>query len=266
MGAPREEELIEPELVSFPSPDAHRIPAWVYRGRGGGAQPVVLYFHGGPEAQERPGYKPFLQYLASRGISVVAPNIRGSTGYGKTYQRLIYRDWGNGDLRDFEAAAQWARAQPWADPQRLGVCGGSYGGFATLTCLARLPELWAVGVDAFGPSNLISLIETAPPTWWRLTRELIGDPEADREKLLAASPITYVDRIRAPLLVVQGAKDPRVVPAESEQIVERLRELGRPVEYEVFEDEGHGFTRHENEVRAYRMFAEFLERHLTASA
>jgi dipeptidyl aminopeptidase/acylaminoacyl peptidase len=265
-GAPLEDELVEPELVSVPSPDGHRIPAWLYPGAGDGPRPVVLNFHGGPEAQERPGYKPFMQYLCSRGITVVAPNIRGSTGYGRTYQRLIYKEWGRGDLRDFEAVAEWVRAQEWADPARLGVAGGSYGGFATLTCLARLPDLWAVGVDAFGPSNLISLIETVPPTWWRLTRELIGDPEADREQLLAGSPITYVDEIRAPLLVVQGAKDPRVVPAESERIVERLRELGRDVEYELFEDEGHGFTRHENELRAWRLFAGFLERHLVPVA
>jgi dipeptidyl aminopeptidase/acylaminoacyl peptidase len=262
MGAPREDELIEPELVAFPSSDGHAIPAWLYRAAGDGPRPVVLYIHGGPEAQERPGYKAFAQYLCSRGISVLAPNIRGSTGYGKSYQRLIYRDWGGGDLRDFQAAADWLRSSDWVDPERLGVVGMSYGGFAVLTCLSRLPELWAAGVDGFGPSNLVTLIETAPPWWWRMDLEQIGHPVEDRDRLLAASPLTYAEAIRAPLLVIQGAKDPRVVQAESDQLVDRLRALGRDVEYELFEDEGHGFTRYENEVRAWRLIVEFIERHL----
>ena len=263
MGALLEDELIEPELVSFPNEDGHEIPAWLYRAAATtGRQPVVLYVHGGPEAQERPGYKGFAQYLCSRGIGVLAPNIRGSTGYGKRYQRLIYRDWGGGDLRDFRAAADWLRSRDWIDADRIGVAGLSYGGFAVLTCLARLPELWAVGVDGFGPSNLVTLIETGPPWWRRMDEEVIGDPEADREHLLAGSPLTYADDIRAPLLVIQGAKDPRVVQAESDQLVDRLRALGRHVDYELFEDEGHGFTRYENEVRAWRLIVEFLERHL----
>jgi dipeptidyl aminopeptidase/acylaminoacyl peptidase len=261
-GAPPEGALVEPELVAFPTWDDREVPAWLYRAPGEGRRPVVIYIHGGPEAQERPGYQPLLQYLCSRGISVLAPNIRGSTGYGKSYQRLIYGDWGGGDLRDFEAAATWLKAQDWVDDERLGVAGGSYGGFATLSCLARLPELWAVGVDLFGPSNLISLISSAPPTWWRVVLELIGDPETQHDELVARSPLTYADDIRAPLLVIQGAKDPRVVPAESEQLVARLRDLGRPVEYELFEDEGHGFTRYPNVVRAFKLAAEFLERHL----
>jgi dipeptidyl aminopeptidase/acylaminoacyl peptidase len=265
MGAPRETELVEPELVAFPSADGHDIPAWLFRAERAGRQPVVLYIHGGPEAQERPGYKPFAQYLCSRGITVLSPNIRGSTGYGKSYQRLIYRDWGGGDLRDFRSAADWLRSRDWVDADRVGVAGLSYGGFAVLSCLARLPDLWAVGVDGFGPSNLVTLIETGPPWWRRMDEEMIGDPEADREHLVAGSPLTYAADIRAPLLVIQGAKDPRVVQAESDQLVDRLRELGTHVEYALFEDEGHGFTRYENEVRAWRLIVEFLERHLESA-
>jgi dipeptidyl aminopeptidase/acylaminoacyl peptidase len=257
-----EDELDEPELVSFPTWDGRDVPAWLYRPPAEGPAPVVLAIHGGPEAQERPAYDGLYQYLLSRGIGVLAPNIRGSTGYGKTYQRLIYRDWGGGDLRDFEAAAEWLRSQDWVDPGRIAVFGGSYGGFATLSCVSRLPEYWAAGVDIVGPSNLITFAGAVPPTWRRFIDSLLGNPVEDAEFLRERSPITYVEDIRAPLLVIQGAKDPRVVKAESDQIVERLRELGREVEYEVFEDEGHGFTRYANELRAWRLSAEFLERHL----
>lgn len=261
---PPDDELVQPELVAIPG-ERGDIPAWLYRAGGDGAAPAVMYVHGGPESQVRAGYLPIAQYLVSRGISVIAPNIRGSTGYGKTYQRSIYRDWGHGDLADFRAIGQWLLQQEWVDGTRLGVCGGSYGGFATLLCLSRLPDVWSVGVDVFGPSNLISLIATAPPTWYSVVREMIGDPDRDREKLLAGSPLTHADAIRAPLLVVQGAKDPRVVPAESEQLVERLRDLGRDVDYVLFDDEGHGFTRHENELRGWRLLGEFLERHLVGA-
>jgi dipeptidyl aminopeptidase/acylaminoacyl peptidase len=264
MGGLREEQMDSPELVRFPTWDGREIPAWLYRpdGADDGPVPVVLAIHGGPEAQERPSYRGLYQYLRSRGIGVLAPNIRGSTGYGKSYQRLIYHDWGGGDLRDFEAAADWLRGQDWVDPERLAVYGGSYGGFATLSCLSRLPELWAVGVDVVGPSNLVTFARAVPPTWKRFIAALLGDPDTEEEFLRERSPLTYVEDIRAPLLVMQGAKDPRVVQGESDQLVERLRELGREVEYEVFADEGHGFTRFANEVRAYRLAAEFLERHL----
>jgi dipeptidyl aminopeptidase/acylaminoacyl peptidase len=262
MGLPPAESMVEPELVAYPTWDGRDIPAWLFRAPVDGPHPVVMYVHGGPESQERAGYKPFAQYLCSRGISVLATNIRGSTGYGKTYQRMIHRRWGDVDLKDWEACATWLRGQDWVDQDRVGVLGGSYGGFAVLTCMSRLPHLFAAGVDVFGPSNLITLIETAPPTWRRMFRDWIGDAEEDREMLVAASPLTYADQIRSPLLVIQGAKDPRVVKAESDQLVERLRELGTPVEYEVFEDEGHGFTRYANELRAWKLMVEFLERHL----
>ncbi|HEY3181327.1 MAG TPA: S9 family peptidase [Gaiellaceae bacterium] len=263
IASPPEHELGEPVLVAFPTWDERDVSAWLYRpADADGRAPVVLSIHGGPEAQERPAYKPLYQYLRSRGIGVLAPNVRGSTGYGKTYQKLIYRDWGGGDLGDFEAAAEWLRSQDWVDPDRIAIFGGSYGGFATLTCLSRLPEHWAAGVDLFGPSNLITLAESAPPSWRRALDDLLGNPVADADLLRERSPLTYVEEIRAPLLVIQGAKDPRVVKAESDQIVERLRELGREVEYEVFDDEGHGFTRYANEIRAWRIAAEFLERQL----
>jgi dipeptidyl aminopeptidase/acylaminoacyl peptidase len=224
----------------------------------------VVAIHGGPEAQERPIYSPLYQYLASRGVAVLATNIRGSTGYGKTYQRLIQRDWGGGDLRDWDHAVQWLRGRDWVDPERIGVWGGSYGGFAVLSCVTRLPDYWAAAVDIFGPSNLITFAKAVPPTWKRLMKRFVGDPEEDAELLRERSPMTYIENTKAPLLVIQGAKDPRVVKGESDQLVEKLRSLGRTVEYIVFDDEGHGFTKRKNELATMRASADWLEKYLHA--
>lgn len=262
-----EEELADVELVSYPAFDGRDIPAWLYRPReANGSVPVVLSIHGGPEAQERPIYQPLYQYLVSRGIAVLATNIRGSTGYGKSYQRLVQRDWGGGDLKDWDYAVRWLREQDWVDSERIAVFGGSYGGFAVLTCVTRLPDYWAAAVDIFGPSNLITFAKAVPPTWRRMMKRFVGDPEEDAELLHERSPLTYIANVRAPLLVIQGAKDPRVVKPESDQLVEKLRELGRTVEYVVFDDEGHGFTKRPNELKAYRLSAEWLERHLLAES
>jgi dipeptidyl aminopeptidase/acylaminoacyl peptidase len=254
--------LRQPDLIDYESFDGRRIPAWLYRPGGDEPAPFALLVHGGPEAQEKASFRPFVQYLLSRGIGVLATNIRGSTGYGKTYQKLIHHDWGGGDLEDWRHAAEWLRAQPFVDPDRLAVFGGSYGGFATLTCVTRLPEYWRAAVDLVGPSNLVTFARAVPPQWRRFMARWVGDPESEEAFLVERSPITYVDQVRAALLVIQGANDPRVVQAESDQMVERLRGLGREVEYVVFEDEGHGFTRYANEVRAYRLTCEWLERHL----
>ncbi|MEW6045736.1 MAG: S9 family peptidase [Bacillota bacterium] len=267
LGGIPDEDLVVPELIGYPTFDGRRIPAWLYRPAGAGPgnpAPVVLSIHGGPEAQERPTYHPLYQYLLNRGIGVMAPNIRGSSGYGITYQRLIHRDWGGAELKDIEAAARYLQGLVWVDGSRLGVYGGSFGGFATLSAVTRLPQYWAAAVDIVGPSNLVTFAKSVPPTWRRFMKEWVGDPDEDREFLLQRSPITYVDQVRAPLLVIQGHNDPRVVKAESDQMVERLRQLGRTVEYVVFEDEGHGFTRRANLQRAYRLTADFFERFLLA--
>jgi dipeptidyl aminopeptidase/acylaminoacyl peptidase len=264
LGGLTEEELVAPDEITYESFDGREIPAWLYLPHDrDGEVPVVLSIHGGPEAQERPWYQPFYQYLVSRGFVVLAPNIRGSSGYGKTYQKLIHRDWGGGDLRDFEALARWLQEQDFVDGGRLGVYGGSYGGFATLTCVTRLPDYWAAAVDIVGPSNLVTFSKAVPPTWRRFLDAWVGNPDTEADFLLERSPITYVENVRAPLLVMQGAHDPRVVKGESDQMVERLRELGREVDYVVFEDEGHGFTKRQNQQRAYRLAADWFERHLS---
>jgi dipeptidyl aminopeptidase/acylaminoacyl peptidase len=265
IGGLREDDLVDLELVSFPTFDGRDIPAWLYRPEAEGKAPVVLSIHGGPEAQERPLYQPLYQYLLSRGIGVMATNIRGSTGYGKTYQRLVQRDWGGGDMRDWEHAVKWLHEQDWVDRDRIGVYGGSYGGFAVLTCVTRLPDYWAAAVDIFGPSNLVTFAKAVPPTWKRFIARFVGDPETEADFLMERSPITYVENVKTPLLVIQGATDPRVVKGESDQMVDKLRELGREVEYVVFDDEGHGFTKRSNELKAYRLAAEWLERHLLST-
>jgi len=266
MGGLYEDDLVDVELVSYPTFDGRKIPAWLYRPDTEGRVPVVLSIHGGPEAQERPVYQPLYQYLLSRGIAVLATNIRGSTGYGKSYQRLVQRDWGGGDMQDWEHAVKWLREQDWVEPERIGVYGGSYGGFAVLTCVTRLPQYWAAAVDIFGPSNLVTFAKAVPPTWKRFIARFVGDPETEADFLMERSPITYVENVQTPLLVIQGATDPRVVKGESDQLVEKLESLGREVEYVVFDDEGHGFTKRPNELKAYSLAAEWLEKHLVAQS
>jgi dipeptidyl aminopeptidase/acylaminoacyl peptidase len=254
--------LPPPKLVRFPTFDGRRVPAFYYlpKRRPKGPMPAVLSIHGGPEGQERPGwnYQGLYAFLNAHGIAVVAPNIRGSTGYGKTYQKLIHHDWGGNELKDLGATAEWMRSRPELDPARFGVFGGSFGGFATLSCVTRLPEYWKVGVDIVGPSNLITFVRTVPPFWVRFMDEWVGNPDTEADFLRERSPISYIDNLRADLLIIQGANDPRVNKGESDQMVERLRAQGRKVEYIVLEDEGHGFTKRTNQLRAMGAAAQFL--------
>jgi dipeptidyl aminopeptidase/acylaminoacyl peptidase len=256
--------LIEPEQVEIEAFDGLKIPALLFKPRGEGPFPAVLSIHGGPEAQERPGYtyRGFYQFLLSRGIAVLAPNIRGSSGYGKSYQKLIHGDLGGNDVKDFEACANYLQSLPWVKSDKLGVFGGSYGGFAVLTCVSRLPDYWAAAVDIVGPSNLVTLVRTFPPTWRDIARGTFGDPDTQEEDMLRRSPITYVDQIVAPLYVIQGANDPRVVQAESDAIVEKLRARGVDVKYDIYPDEGHGFTKVENDIKAMRDSGQFFIDHL----
>lgn len=258
----RSDERMRPATVRIPGPQGD-IPAFVYRPAGGDARtPALLVVHGGPEAQSVPRLSPQVLSLLAAGIAVVAPNVHGSTGYGKSWQTAIHREWGSIDLEDFRAVAEWMRAQPDFDPERLGVMGGSYGGFATLLCITRLPEFWRCAVDIFGPGNLVSVLEDAEPNWRRWNRLWIGDLATDREKLRERSPATYADRVRCPLLVLHGVNDPRIRKRESDDFVARVRELGGRVEYHVFENEGHGFTHPENAAFAARTIRDFVVREL----
>lgn len=262
MGGVDANDLAEPELVEFETFDGKMIPAWLYKPQGGHAPyPVILSIHGGPESQERPtySYNGFYQYMRHRGFGILAPNIRGSTGYGISYQKLIHRDFGGDDLKDIEAAVKYLRALDWVDNNRIAVYGGSYGGFACLSAVTRLPDYWAVGVDIVGPSNLVTFAKAVPPHWKPFMKEWVGDPDEDHDMLMERSPITYVDNLKAPMLIIQGANDPRVVQAESDQMVERIRNNGGDVVYYVDPEEGHGTTRRANAIKWFRMITDYLE-------
>ncbi|UCD42474.1 MAG: S9 family peptidase [Chloroflexota bacterium] len=267
LGGIDERDLVTPDLVSYPTFDGRGIPAWIFRPESASPThkvPFILSIHGGPEWQERPIYiyAGMYQFWLSRGIGVLAPNIRGSTGYGKSYQKLIHRDWGGGELKDIEAAVHYLHGLDWVDKERIAIFGGSFGGFATLSAVTRLPDYWAAAVDIVGPSNLVTLIKTGPPHWQRIDERSIGHPEKDFDFLMSRSPVTYVDQVKTPLFVIQGANDQRVPKSESDQFVERLRERGVEVRYDVYEDEGHGFNKRENELKALKDASIFFEGYL----
>jgi len=267
LGVPRS-ELVDPELIRIPGPDGD-IPCFVYRPRGArGPTPAVLYPHGGPEGQSRPAFGPHLTHLAAlihRGVALVVPNIHGSTGYGRKWQAAIHKDWGGIDLRDLRAVTEWMTRQKEFDRSRLAVYGGSYGGFATLLCVTQIPDVWRCAVDVFGVANLVTMLENAQPNWRRFLTRWIGDLDRDRAKLVERSPITHIDNVRCPMLILQGENDPRVPKEESDQVVARLRALGRQIDYVVYPDEGHGFTKRANAEDAYGRIVDFLTRELVGS-
>lgn len=254
--------FVAPEEVRVRARDGLVVPAWLYRPPA--ASPPyagVWIVHGGPESQSRYAFDPLAQFLVASGLAVVKPNVRGSTGYGRAYEhaddvrrRLDSVD----DLADLAADLV---GRGILDPARQAVMGGSYGGYMTLATLARHPHLWCAGVDIVGIANLVTFLERTSP-WRRPVREAeYGSLERDRDFLVEASPLTHADRIRAPLLVVHGARDPRVPVEEAEQIVALLRARGRPVEYLRYEDEGHGLTKIGNRIDAYERIAAFLLDH-----
>ena len=255
---------VEPDMVGYPASRGREVHALLYRPQTPGPHPVLLSIHGGPEAQERPQYvyAGLYQCLLARGIAVFAPNIAGSTGYGLAHRLLIYRDWGGIDLDDLDHAIDYLRNHPDLDTERIAAFGASYGGFAALSCLARLRHPWKAGVSLCGPTNLLTLAQACPPTWKSTVAHVLGDPETDAEHLLQRSPITYADAISAPLFVIQGARDPRVPQAESDQLVDRLSGRGIDVRYDIYPDEGHGFANRDNEIRAYGDVAQFIVSHL----
>ncbi|WUH97727.1 prolyl oligopeptidase family serine peptidase [Spirillospora sp. NBC_00431] len=255
---------IAPDMVAYPTGDGRRVHALLYRPNTPGPHPLMLSIHGGPEAQERPryAYAGLYQHLLAHGIAILAPNIAGSTGYGLAHRMLIYRDWGGVDLDDLDHAVRYLRSRPDVNADRIAVMGASYGGFAALSCLSRLPHPWTAGVSICGPANLLTLAQASPPTWKPLVASVLGDPDTDAEHLVRRSPVTYSDAIDTPLFVVQGARDPRVPQDESDQIVTRLRDRGVNVRYDIYPDEGHGFINRDNEIKAYGDVAEFVITHL----
>ena len=255
------------EPISFETRDGLTIHGYLTRpaGTDASALPMVLNVHGGPWHRDTWGYDPEAQWFANRGYACLQVNFRGSTGYGKRFLNAGNKEWGGRMHDDLVDAVQWAVNGGVADPSRIAIYGGSYGGYAALVGATFTPDLFRCAIDIVGPSNLITFIETIPPYWssyLAMLHDRVGNPEADAEFLRARSPLTHVDRIRIPLLIAQGANDPRVKQAESEQIVAVMREKGIDHEYLLFPDEGHGFAKPENRLRFYAAAERFLARHL----
>jgi dipeptidyl aminopeptidase/acylaminoacyl peptidase len=252
--------------ISFPSRDGLTIHGYLTLPVGGETPlPAVLLVHGGPWARDTWGFDPVVQWLANRGYAVLQVNFRGSTGYGKDFLNAGNREWGAKMHDDLIDAVQWLIQEGIADGNKIAIMGGSYGGYATLAGLTFTPETFACGVDIVGPSNLITLMESIPPYWkpmMAMFSHRVGDLESEPEFLKARSPLFYADQIQKPLLIGQGANDPRVKQAESEQIVEAMKKAGKPVEYVVYTDEGHGFARPENRLHFYAIAEEFLSKYL----
>jgi dipeptidyl aminopeptidase/acylaminoacyl peptidase len=231
--------------------------------------PTVLFVHGGPWARDTWGFDPNAQWLASRGYLCIQVNFRGSAGYGKAFLNAGDREWGNNMQHDLSDAVAYAVGQGWSDPARIAIMGGSYGGYAALAGAAFTPDLYCCAVDIVGPSNLITLIESVPPYWEPIIAQFhnrVGDPAKDRDFLWSRSPLSAADQIRIPLLIAQGANDPRVKQAESEQIVAALEQHGIEYDYMLFPDEGHGFAKPENRLKFYAAAEKFLSRYLGGRA
>ncbi|QHG19143.1 S9 family peptidase [Nostoc sp. ATCC 53789] len=227
--------------------------------------PTVLLVHGGPWARDVWGFSPTAQWLANRGYAVLQVNFRGSTGYGKAFLNAGNREWAGKMHDDLIDSVNWLVEQGISDPQKIAIMGGSYGGYATLVGLTFTPEVFAAGVDIVGPSSLITLIETIPPYWEPLKAMLshrVGNLETEEEFLKSRSPLFFADRIQKPLLIGQGANDPRVKQSESDQIVNAMQQAGLPVQYVLYTDEGHGFARPENRLHFFAIAEEFLAKYL----
>jgi len=264
-------ELAPMEPFSFTARDGLTVHGYATfpPGAGRSALPMVLDVHGGPWARDSWGFDPEAQWLANRGYLCVQVNYRGSTGYGKAFVNAGDREWGGKMQNDLTDAVAFAIEQGWADPARVAIYGGSYGGYAALAGAAFTPDVYRCAVDIVGPSNLKTLIETIPPYWAPMIAQFhrrVGDPARDADFLWSRSPLSRVRDIRIPLLIAQGANDPRVKQAESEQIVAALQEAGIDHEYLLFPDEGHGFAKPENRLRFYAAAERFLARHLGGRA
>jgi dienelactone hydrolase len=263
------QHLASMKAVRYTSVDGLEIPAFLTLPKGVPAKnlPAVLVPHGGPWARDSWGYSSLPQFLANRGYAVLQMNFRGSTGYGKQFLNAGNNQWGDKMQDDVTAGAKYLIAEGIADPKRIGIMGGSYGGYATLAGVAFTPDLYSAGVSIVGPSNLITLLETIPPYWEagrKIFHKRMGDPTTPegRKQLERQSPLNSVARIKTPLLVAQGANDPRVKQAESDQIVVALRDRDFPVEYLVAPDEGHGFARPVNSMALFAAAEKFLAKHL----
>lgn len=270
--------FIEPELIRYKTFDGRDVPAWYYKPQGSmgakgefvsgkntqslGGLPVIVSVHGGPEGQEQPNFNAIYQYFLARGYAILATNVRGSTGYGKTYTHLDDVRKREDSVKDLAASVEWLKTEGGADSARIAVMGGSYGGYMTLAAITLYPELWAAAVDTVGIANFESFMTNTSGYRRKLREVEYGSLANDRQFLRDISPLNRVERIRTPLMVIAGKNDPRVPYTEAEQIVGALKTRNSPVEYKLFDDEGHGVSKLSNRLIVYPLVADFLDRYM----
>ncbi|MBK7428093.1 MAG: alpha/beta fold hydrolase [Saprospiraceae bacterium] len=262
------DDLVLAEVVRYPSFDSLDIPAIYYKPLQASKDskvPALIWVHGGPGGQSRQNYSALIQYLVNHGYAVLAVNNRGSSGYGKTFYQMDDQDHGEGDLKDCIWGKKWMQEQDYIDTSKVGIIGGSYGGFMVMRALTHTPNEFALGVNIFGVTNWLRTLKSIPP-WWESFKEALykemGDPVADSLRLYGISPVFHGNKVTKPTMVLQGAKDPRVLQVESDEMVAAVKANGVPVEYLIFEDEGHGFVKKENQIKGYGSILTFLDEHL----
>ncbi|TXE17058.1 S9 family peptidase [Psychroserpens burtonensis] len=263
------DDLVTAKVVRYESFDGTVIPAIYYLPKQASIEnkvPAMVWVHGGPGGQTRQGFNSLVQYMVNHGYAVLAVNNRGSSGYGKTFYQMDDLNHGEKDLQDCVEGKNWLASQTEIDGDKIGIIGGSYGGYMTMAALTYTPEEFDVGVNLFGVTNWMRTLKSIPPYWESMRKSLyleLGDPfSADSVRLKRISPLFHTDKVTKPLIVLQGAQDPRVLQVESDEIVAGVRKNGVPVEYVLFEDEGHGFVKKENQIESYSRILKFLDKHL----
>lgn len=266
------EDLVEATVVRYPSFDGLEIPAIYYKPLTATKKdkvPALVWVHGGPGGQTMAYYNPIIQYLVNHGYAVLGVNNRGSSGYGKTFYKMDDRNHGDKDLKDCIWGKKWLQGQEYIDTAKIGIIGGSYGGFMTMAAMTSAPDEFKVGVNLFGVTNWLRTLKSIPPYWASFRDALyteMGDPfTADSVRLYNISPLFHGGNVKNPVMVLQGSNDPRVLQVESDEMVEAIKATGVPVEYVIFPDEGHGFVKKENEIKAYSQILEFLDKYLKGS-
>ena len=266
VGGLRSEDMVEPYLVHYPSKDGKwQISASVYvpyNAEKNGQNAAVVAIHGGPTSQLQNSFLRYIQYLVNQGYFVIAPNYRGSTGYGKEFEDANRYDMGGGDLEDVIAAAEWMKKTGFIDPKKVAVVGGSYGGYLAMMAVTKTPDLWAAGVPIVPFVNWFTELENEDPALRQYDIATMGDPVKDKARLQERSPINFVDRIKAPLLLLAGGNDPRCPHTEAEQVASAVKKRGGVAELKIYENEGHGFSKVENQIDAWTRVADFLKKYV----
>jgi len=262
-------DLVSAEVVRYKSFDGLEIPAIYYKPLNATAdnkKPALVWVHGGPGGQSRVGYFALLQYLVNHGYAVLAVNNRGSSGYGASFYKMDDKNHGEKDLQDVIYGKKWLASQDYINEDQIGIIGGSYGGYMTMAAMTFEPDEFEVGVNIFGVTNWLRTLKSIPPYWESFRKALydeLGDPTTkDSIRLKKISPLFHAENVKNPIMVLQGANDPRVLQVESDEIVEAVKANDVPVEYMVFPDEGHGFIKKENEIKGYRQILAFLDKYL----